>query len=724
MTIDEAMTPETDRRQMEVPREDGPEAMFRFGTALLNQGQPAAALNYLARAHALAPAVTAVHNNLAMALLQVGDPNAALEIVDKGLRLEPDHPQLHNAAGNVYLALDRHEDAALHFERAWRLAPGNDTFAINHADALVGLGRMVEASPIFDAIVDRRPGSAAFVARANLARKLGRTQAAEADFHRALELEPGDKAALNGLGILQMDRGRWHAALATFQDLASLHPSSPEAQANLGQALQALGRQDEAVAAFDRALALHPEHDAILPFLMQSLLYQCDWDRLEAIETAVLAGLERQLALGQPVATPPFVLAATRASAGLRSKAAKAYSAQHCLRAGHGVAHPTPLTHQRERQGKLRVGFISPDFRSHSVGIAMADLISAFDRDRFHWIAYSTSRDADDDLTGHFRDNFDAFKDLAGAAAFDAARAIHGDGVDVMVDLAGHTRNTGLDVLAWKPAPVQAHYLGYGNTLGADWVPYLITDGAHTPPELAPQCSEAMVYLPDSFMAASRHPIADAPCRRADHGLPQAGIVFANFNAHYKIHPRVFDLWLRLLRRIPASVLWLSSGTDVAEANLRAEAERCSVDPARLVFAERLPHAEHLARHGLADLALDTWPHAGGVTTSDALWAGVPVLTLAGEAHGARTGASILTAADLPDLIVDSLPAYEAAAYELAVSPRRVAALKARVTRANQTAALFQPERLARHLERAFEMMWQRWADGLSPADIHVPPID
>jgi predicted O-linked N-acetylglucosamine transferase (SPINDLY family) len=280
-----------------------------------------------------------------------------------------------------------------------------------------------------------------------------------------------------------------------------------------------------------------------------------------------------------------------------------------------------------------------------------------------------------------------------------------------------------LEIFAMRPAPVQAHYLGFTSTVGAQFLDYLLTDARLAPPDHRPHYTESLVLLPDSFMAGRRVPIPVEQPTRADEGLPEAGFVFANFNNHYKFDPHMFAVWMRLLRRVPGSVLWILHGTPKSAENLRREAAIRGVDPDRLVFASVRQHPQHLARLGLADLALDNLHHGGGVTTLDALWTGVPVLTIAGDALPSRNGASLLSAIGLGDMVTVSLDDYEKLALLLAREPVRLAALRRRLAGNRAHSPLFDVERLARHIERAYDLMWDRFERGLPPAEIVVPPL-
>ncbi len=700
-----------------------PEPAFYLGNLLLATGRPGEAADWFRRALARAPDVREVHNNLAAALLQAGDARAAAMAAERGLAVDDGFAPLHNTLGNALTALDQMVRAAAHYDRAYAADPSLLSAAVNRANILRDLGEHAAAEALYSEVLDRDSTlAAAHLGLGLLHQATGAADRAEACLRRALEMAPGDAAALKNLAILLIGQSRQHQALALLRDLTALHPDLAGGHADLGQLLQTMGRHDEAVTAFRRALAIDAEDRHCLPFLMQSLMYQCDWDALQGVISDVVADIRSSLARGGKTAAPPFCLAATDAPGDLRLALARHYSAR-CIAAVAPLRERFVRPPARPRGAKLRVGYVSPDFRRHSVGISFRDLLAAHDRAGFEWHGYALRGDLADEMTDEFARRFDSFTPLDGLTVDGAAGRIAADGIDVLIDLAGHTRHSAIEIFSLSPAPVQAHYLGYGATLGADCIPYLITDAAHTPPAMAAQCSERLIYLPDTFMAAPRAEIADEAWQRAECGLPEDGFVFACFNAHHKFDPETFAAWLRLLTAVDGSVLWCRSGTDRAVENLRRVAVAAGVDPARLVFAGHLPHARHLARHRLADLALDTRHHAGGVTTLDALWAGVPVLTIAGATQPSRTGASILTAAGLPELIKTSLPDYEVEALRLASEPQTLAELRQRLQATRETCALFDQPRLARHLESAYMTMWRRHADGLPPESFHVSPL-
>jgi len=525
---------------------------------------------------------------------------------------------------------------------------------------------------------------------------------------------PGNRAALGGLALCCLQGGDRHGALALYRDLLARDPADAEALGNLGQVLQGLGRHDEAVDAFRQALALAPGLVRLKPFLLQSLKQQCAFAEAAALEAELIAGWQ---AGDRRVVPSPFALAGSATPAALRLGLARAY-AERLLPRG---ASPLHRRDAKDTAGPLVVGYVSPNLRRHSLGLAFLPLLAAHDRSGFRWHGYALSREPADDVTQRYAQLFDRFVDLRALSPRAMAERIAADGVDVLVDLAGPTRDSAFELFGYRPAPLQVHYLGYASTLGSAAIDYLVSDGVHTPPALAASCSEALALLSASFMAAPTPPLPPAPGRR-EAGLPDDALVLCNFNAHAKFDRDSFAAWLDLLRALPGAVLWLKQGSDTAMANLRGAAAAAGIAADRLIFAPRLPYEPHLARQQLADLALDCWRHAGGVTTLDALWVGVPVLTLAGASHAERTGASILAALGMPELIASGAEDYRRRALRLAGDRGRLAALRARLARQRASAPLFQADRLARYLEAAYHQMAERWRAGLPPASFQILP--
>lgn len=682
------------------------EAAFAEGNRAIAAGDVAGAVRHYRAALAFAPEVAAVHCNLGAVLLMQGDAAGAEAALRAAVSLDPALVAGWSGLGSALVALGRPDEAIQAFLRALSLPAA----AVNLGHLLAERGDAAGAEEAYRHALEGAP-AAAWNGIGLLRRSAHDLAGALEAFDRALASHAADHEARHNRAVVLQVLGRHHEALTALRGLAREQPDHASIQASLGHALQGLGRHGEAIPAFERALAVLPPGDpkavALRPFLLHACRYECRWEGVEALQARVLTDAETELTQGRPVTAPPFALAGLGASARLVAAASRRISGE----ADRGVPYADWPSHDG---ATLRVGYVSPDFRDHSAGFSIAALLDSHGRDGFIWHGYAIAT-----ADPSFAAKFDHFTDLTGMDDVAAAARMRADGIDVLVDLAGHTKGARLEIFALKPAAAQAHYLGWGLGLGAHYVPYLITDARQTPPDML--VDEAPVYLPDSFMAAGKPVIAPAPSRAAA-GLPEQAVVIAAFNAPYKLDPESFGWWCAVLRAVPEAVLWLRAA-GAADDRLRAAAVARGVDPDRLIFAPRLPRAEHLARHGLADLAVDTPWHGGGVTTVDALWAGVPVVTLAGQAPAARTGVSLLSAVGLPELIAGSVAEYQALAVRLARDAAWRTSIRARLAANRDAAPLFDAPRLARHLEITYRAMWRQWRDGSKPSRIDLTGV-
>jgi predicted O-linked N-acetylglucosamine transferase (SPINDLY family) len=380
---------------------------------------------------------------------------------------------------------------------------------------------------------------------------------------------------------------------------------------------------------------------------------------------------------------------------------------------------------ERYAHDRIRVAYVSADFRDHAVAHLLTGLFEHHDRVRFETIAIALGPDDRSEMRVRLQDAFERFVDVRGKTDLDVARLMRELEVDIAIDLTGHTSNARPALLSHRPAPIQVNYLGYSGTMGADHIDYIIGDRFIIPEHQQPQFSERVVYLPDTYFAYdSKQRISHNAPTRAEQGLPETGFVFCAFNGTFKLTPHVFDVWMRLLHAVEGSVLWLSQANIAAVRNLRRESETCGIDAARLIFAPRLERMEdHLARHRLGDLFLDTLPYNAHTTASDALWAGLPVLTCRGDTFAGRVAASLLNAVGLPELVTDNLADYEALALRLARDPILLGQIKAKLARNRDTYPLFDTARFARHIEAAYTTMWEIWQRGEPPNTFSVEPI-
>jgi predicted O-linked N-acetylglucosamine transferase (SPINDLY family) len=512
---------------------------------------------------------------------------------------------------------------------------------------------------------------------------------------------------------------RWDLAASAFDDLVTREPADASLRATLAAVLHKAGRVDEAIAHYWRLLEDDPANPVALFNLPKPLLERCDWDGVRRVREL----LERVRLAAHPGAdwramVDPFVGLALPLSRADQREVCAFHAARIVQSVGDARAEPTPRT----RGGRLRIGYLSGDFRDHAIGHLSAGMYARHDRERVEVHAYSVGPDAEDEYRRRIRDGCDRFTSLHGLSDEAAARTIARDGVDILVDLQGYTRGDRMRILSYRPAPLQVHYLGFPGPLAAPFVDYLVCDRTIVPPEHAADYPERLAYIGPCYqMNDADQRIAPGRPSRADCGLPESGVVLCSFSQCYKFEPVMFAVWMRILARVPGSVLWLYARENAARERLRRAAASHGIAPERLVFAEMLPKERHLARLQLADLALDTLYYNGHTTASDTIWAGVPVITCAGETFAARVGASIAAAADLAALAVPTLQAYEELAVELASQPAALAALKDRTGRARSSCALFDTARTVRALENAYQRMWARHQMGLPPETFDAP---
>lgn len=526
--------------------------------------------------------------------------------------------------------------------------------------------------------------------------RLSRREEALATFLEAARLDPVSPEANSNAGSLLADLGRVNEALPYLQAAVRASPGLADAHFNLGLAYQRLKQHAQAADSLQRALDIAPRMPYALGHLVWNRIAQCRWEG-----TAERVASLREQVRRDGVPAMPFEFVAVCDDPADQRRCAEAHVARSL------GARPAPLWHgERYPHDRIRLAYLSADFCDHATAYLMAGLFERHDRSRFETIALSYGPDDASPMRQRLARAFERFIDVRTLSDAAAARVLRDLEIDIAVDLKGHTTDARPAILAHRPAPVQVSYLGFPGTTGMDFIDYVLADRHVLPESEQAAWSEKVVYLPECYQAndASRA-IADRAPSRAKAGLPSQGFVFCSFNNNYKITPPVFDAWMRLLRQLPSSVLWVLEDNSEARRNLQREAEARGVEPARLVFAPRVPHAEHLARHRLADLFLDTLPYNAHTSASDALWAGLPLLTCTGNAFAGRVAGSLLHAVGLPELVTYSLAEYEALALQLAANPARLSALRARLAANRLTAPLFDTDRFRRHLEAAYLRM-------------------
>ncbi|MEK9968020.1 MAG: tetratricopeptide repeat protein [Ferrovibrio sp.] len=595
---------------------------------------------------------------------------------------------------------------------ALQLAPGRPSIANNLAAALIGQEKFTEAKPLAEqATAADQTNAEAWV---NLGRCLENeksVEAAQTAYLRAVALKPDYAEAWSNLGNAYKAQRDFKKAQAAYEKAIALRPDFAEALGNLAMLFVLIDKSPEALAPIDRAIALKPG----LPFAhgarLQARLSLCDWSSYDT-DSAMIA---RTVAEGRP-GILPFVFLGLPSSAALQKRCAELYWANR-----FNSIPASPLPPRGETGGRLRIGYFSADMHHHAIGYLVAGLYEQHDRAGFEIHCFSFGPPSHDDMRQRLQAGVDHFHDVHGRSDADICDLARRLRIDIAVDLTGYTRNERPGIFARRAAPVQVNWLGFPGTMGTPVMDYILADRTIIPPEHFRHYSEAVVHLPQTYQATdNRRPIAGRVFTRADCGLPEHGFVFCSFNNNYKITPDIFDVWMRLLQLVPGSVLWLLESSTGISGMLRREAQQRGVAPERLVFAPRMPSSEHLARHRMADLFLDTFHYNAHTTASDALWAGLPVLTRIGNTFASRVAASLLRAAGLPELVTDSIEAYEALALALARDPARLQAIRTRIAEQRDTCALFDTPRFARGIEAAYRAMWQRHTGGKPPAPIAI----
>ena len=518
-----------------------------------------------------------------------------------------------------------------------------------------------------------------------------------------------------GRGNVFYELRRYQEAAIAYDEALARKPGLAEAWYGRGNVLREFTRFDEAIAAYDKALSSKPDLDGAESARINARNCICRWDGWEEDCARLIASVRD----GRANAGPFEFLA-------IPSSAADQLS---CAKMWVKLMHPPcsqPLWQgERYPHDRIRIAYLSSDFRQHVVPYLIAGLFEHHDKSRFELTAISWGPNDNSDMRRRLEAAFDRFVDVETKDDGEIAGLIRTLEIDILVDLTGLTKFGRPGIAARRPAPIQVNYLGYAGTMGADYIDYIIADPVLVPASDRANYAEKIVQLPHSFMPhdGKSRAISERPLARAEFGLPEDGFVFCSFNNSYKLNPRVFRSRMNLLRAVQGSVLWLTKDNPSAVNNLRNEAVAAGIDPGRLVFAGRLPSsADHLARHRLADLFLDTLPYNAHTTASDALWAGLPVLTQIGETFAGRVASSLLTAVGLPELIASTQAQFESMAIELATQPRALAALSQKLAQNRATKPLFDTRLQTRHIESAYAAMVQRHRDGLSPDHIHVSP--
>ena len=693
------------------------------------------------------PHAALLHNNRGNLLLSLGQLEAAIASFDNAIGLKPDYAEAYYGRGTALLKMKRSEEAIANYDKAIMIRPSYIEALYNRGLALAEAELFGDAVTSYDGAISFKPNfSEAWNNRGNALRKLKRFEDALFSYQKVLELKPNFAEALNNRGIALWHLNKFEDALVSYNAALMIKPDyeealnnrgtcfgslkrfdealidfdqalfidgdSPEALYNRGDILRSLKRFDEALASYERALKVDPDHPYALGGAASALLNACGWEGARKIASNMRTRRRKSV-------IPPFTFLGYSDDPALQLQCAASYVQDKIPKRELPIWKGAPYHHD-----KIRIAYLSADFHEHATAFLMAGLFEIHDRSRFEVSAFSYGIDDHSEMRARLSSTFEHFYDVRENSDYEVAKMLNVKEIDIAIDLKGHTQDNRLGIFSYRPCPVQVTYLGYPGTLGADFIDYIIADRIVAPFDQGAAFAEKIVHLPDSYQVNdSKRPIPDTTFSRSQLGLPDDALVFCCFNNSWKIASPIFEVWMRLLGKVPNSVLWLIEDNRGASNRLRDEAASRSIDPQRLIFAERLPLNKHLARHRFADLFLDTLPYNAHTTASDALWMALPILTCRGACFAGRVCASLLDAVGLSELITDNLAEYEQRALEIASSPASLATLKRKLEENRRMHSLFDTSRFCKHIESAYSTMINIAERGEHPCSFSVKPM-
>jgi protein O-GlcNAc transferase len=693
------------------------EAHNNRGIALIDLDRPSEALASFDRAIALRSNYSEAYNNRGIALDHLRRYAEAIECFDKAILLNSAYAEAHCNRGAALRALSRRDEALQSYERAIKLKPYFADAHASYGSVLLDLKLYDEALSSFNGALAISPQLiAGLVGRGNVFAALRRYEDAVAAYKAALTLNPNLAEAWAGLGNVLGERLQFNEALSAYEKALALNAELVPAIIACAGILCNLKRYPEAVRMYDKALMIEPNSAYAKGSRLHAKMLCCDWSNFDQECSRIIADINS----GMRTALP-FGLLSIESTASDQFKCAKAFSSDL-----YPMRKPL-CTSEYYRHDRIRIAYLSSDFRTHAIAYLISEMLELHDRNRFDIFGISFGPNDQSEIRSRIVRSFDRFHDVTALSDEAVAELLHKSQIDIAVDLNNYSELCRPGILCHRPAPIQVSYLGFPATMASGSIDYAIADKVVLPHEQHRFWTEKIVFMPDCYLAHDTKSKRSMPLQvpaRHQVGLPAKAFVFCCFNNSYKLNPKMFAIWMRIIKAVDRSVIWLSTTNDDAVKNLRKEAIRTGVDPDRLIFAPRTESfGDHLARQRVADVFLDTLPYNAHTTAADALWAGLPVVTCRGATFPGRVAASMLDALGLPELVADSGEQYEALALRLAREPAYLSTVRAKLTDNRRNHPLFNTVRFTRHLEQAYLTMIERHRSGQSPRSFSVDPI-
>ena len=686
-----------------------------LGNALKELKQFDAAVASYDKVIALKPDYAEAYSNRGVALQELKQFDAAVASYDKAIALKPDYDEAYSNRGVALKELKQFDAAVASYDKAIAFKPDYAQAYSNRGNALKELKQFDAAVASYDKAIAFKPDFAeANYNRGNALKDLKQFDAAVASYDKAIAIKPDYAEAYSNRGLALQELKQFDAAVASFNKAIALKPDFAQAYYNLGNSLQELKQFDAALVSYDKAIELKPDTDYLLGIRLHIKMHLCDWQNFERSVSELSLKIQSHFKASSclPVLALPIGLTEQRQAAETWSTDKYPYNPS------------LGLILKSVSKSKIRIGYFSADFHTHPVSFLSVGLFEHHDKSKFELIAFSFGPETKDEIRSRIKNAFDKFIDVRKKSDKEVAALSRELGVDIAIDLGGHTQNCRTGIFSFRAAPIQLSYLGYLGTMGAGYYDYLIAERTIIPVNSQKYFNEKIVYLPTYQVNDSKQEIPRAALSRQELNLPDSSFVFCCFNANYKITPSTFDGWMRILKAVPDSVLLLYTDIKTAAKNLKVEAKKREIDPERLIFGEKIIRSQYLARCRSADLFLDTLPYNAGATASDALWAGLPVLTCMGESFSSRYAASLLFAIGVPELVTLTQAEYEALAIELATNPTKLKLIKGKLENNRLTTPLFDTALFTKHIEAAYTKMYERYQADLSPDHIYITNLD
>lgn len=688
------------------------QALYNIGNIKQLLGKPSDAIKAYRLAIALKPDFADAYYNMAAAFRETGQLDEAEQAYKTTISFRPNFSEAFNNIGVVLQSQGKLEDSIQAFGEAIRLKPDNVASHNNMGNALQDQGKLDEAIESYNIAISLKPNYAqALNNKANALRRKRMLAEALTTLERSLELKSDSAEGYNNLGAVFQDQDDFDKAVENYKTAVTLQPDFSEAYCNMGYALKNQGKIDESIQAFHKALEINPNYQKARAHKLNQLALICNWEMIENDRHLIAdLGVKTQI-------VEPLSLMALEDSPKRHRQRSEIYVNQKCPQAALGFP-----SRPSDPPKRLRIGYFSADFKEHPVTYLISKVLESHDREAFKIFGYSIHGKQRNEFRQRLEKSFDCFDDIMNLSDQEAAHRVRKDKIDIAVDLNGYTKNARPGIFAYRVAPLQINYLGYPGSMGASFIDYIVADQTLIPLEYQKYYSEKPIYLPNHYQAqVDLLPFLEETPTRRELGLPETGFVFCAINSNYKLGSCEFTIWMRLLKEVKGSVLWLLEGNIWVKNNLRREASKRGINPDRLVFAKNTSFNRYLSQFKKADLYLDTFIYNAGATASHALWAGLPIITKIGKSYASRMAGSLLSSLNLSELITTNASEYERLALNIALQPEKVVSLKQKLKAKRNSSNFFNIPLFTQHLENGFLQAYHNYLDGNPTRPIFVP---